>query len=142
MLQWNPVVFQGHDVGYGVIPLSGWIDVIVDNHDPRPENEKWIRIQLTWINQPGGNGLPPTVTVEDLLNGGPFDVPSIGNIPLGMGWTHTTYEIILPQNPVDEWVYIDGDVFVDELVIDTWCIPEPGSMALIGIGLLALLKRK
>ena len=141
MSYYQPSVLQLHDIGYGVIPLSGWIDVIVDNHDPNPQNEKWIHIQVTWAPQSGGTVFPPIVHVDDLLNG-TNEVLPIYEEPLVGPWKTTIYEIHLPQNPIDEWVYIEGDIFVDELIIDTWCIPEPGSMALIGIGLLALMKRK
>ena len=37
---------------------------------------------------------------------------------------------------------IGGDVFVDQLVVDTICIPEPATMSLLALGGLALLRRK
>jgi len=135
-----PGVYQGHDIGYGVIPLSGIIEVIVDNHDPKPENEKWIYIQLTWAPQHPGEF--PIIHVEDPLNVGPFKLDPFEEVQLTNEWTLSKYEIHLPHNPEWEFVKIEGTINVDELVIDTWCIPEPGGMALIGICLLALMRKR
>jgi hypothetical protein len=36
---------------------------------------------------------------------------------------------------------IEGDIEVDEIVIDTWCILEPATLALLLLGGFALLRR-
>ena len=48
----------------------------------------------------------------------------------------------IEPNPAFEIVRIDGAVMVDEIVIDTICIPEPASLALLGLGGLALMRRR
>ncbi len=126
-------------VGIGVWELSGAIEVVVDNHDPNPDNEKWIWVQITWRPQIEGavlefwnlSPLPiydPRI-VEEIL----FDPTD----PLG--WRETTYEWKLDWNPMDEWFTFGGDINVDELVVDTWCVPEPGIFAIMGLGLVTLL---
>jgi len=135
----------GEWVGLGVIPLSGWIDVIVDNHDPKPENEKWIWVQVTW--RPQDEGEEP---IFEGLEPAPVDPPVIvEEIWLGVGqdgdplaWRETTYFWKLDWNPPDESFTISGTINIDELVIDTWCVPEPATLALVAIGAVALLRRK
>ena len=129
-------------VGLGVWQLSGWIEVIVDNHDPRPENEKLIWVQLTWRPQDEGEvpifeGLDPApywgpVIVEEII----FDPAD----PLS--WRETTYYWKLDWNPPDEAFTISGTINVDELVIDTWCVPEPGIFVFAGAALLLMLRRR
>jgi len=124
----------------GIWPLSGVIDVIVDNHDPKPENEKWIWIQLTWRAQDIGEY--PIIHLDDPSGNiyGPVD-PFLEE-DLGLGWTLSKYFYVLDWNPEWESVHIEGTIDVDELVIDTWCIPEPGTMVLLAAGLPLLLRRK
>lgn len=136
---------QGTDIGIGVLPLSGWIDVVVDNHDPKPENQKWLWVQLTWRPQvdgaqPGFDNFNPPLpagTAVQVEQSTPLD--PTGN-PLG--WVHTTYSWELDWNPPDEMFRIFGDINVDELVIDTWCIPEPATMSLLAVAGLAVIGRK
>ena len=128
----------------GIWPLSGIIDVVVDNHDPKPENEKWIWMQLTWQPQPGTPGVPiVTASYVDPSTGGqvgPIDLQPYEQEDLGFGWVHGLYRQVLPVNPPDEFIRIEGTINVDELVIDTWCIPEPSTVAmLLGIGLMGLV---
>jgi len=120
---------------FGVIGLSGWIDIIVDNHDPRPENEKWIWVQLTWRPQDQGE-----VPIFEAIDPQPIQAPRIvEEIPLDadpvLGWRETTYAWELDWNPPDERFIISGTINVDELVIDTWCVPEPTSAAMLLVGL-------
>jgi hypothetical protein len=121
----------------GVLPLSGCLHVIVDNHDPwKPE--KWIRLQLTW--RPQDPGEYPIICDLDPL---PIDPPVIiEEVIIGDGWVETTYDWYLDWNPPDESFNIMGTINVDEVVIDTWCIPEPATMSLLALGAAGLLIRR
>ena len=124
----------------GAWELSGEIDVIVPN-DPTPRKLKTIQIWLTW--QPG--------TLDSFLP----DQPLVGVSAVGMGtmtmdvahdpiagtpWTLSFYDIVITPNPDKEWIAIKGNIIVDELKIETRCVPEPATMGLLGLGSLALLR--
>jgi hypothetical protein len=115
----------------GVWPLSGEIYVTIPNL-PLPNPFKDIWVQLTWAEQ--APNVDPTVTETR------FSVPStvVSEVPLAGGWFHTTYLIHIEPNPDWEKILITGAVNVDEMVIDTRCIPEPTTMALLGLGVAGL----
>ena len=120
----------------GVWPLSGTIEVEIPNF-PELLDEKRIWVQLTWEPQAPGN----VPTVWETIYG--VDATHIGtDTMLGGLWVHSVYEIVLPENPPFEIVRIDGGINVDQLVIDTLCIPEPATLGLLLVGGLAMLRRR
>jgi hypothetical protein len=125
---------QGRD---GVWPLSGDMVIRIPNR-PEPNLEKRIWIQLTWgpqtpVSEPGIDLVDPEADVEAVL---------IEEIQVDSVWTHSTYAIVLPFNPPEETLHIHNSILVDELVIDTICIPEPATMSLLAIGGLGVLLRR
>jgi len=131
-MQWLPT-FEGRE---GVWPLSGKIDVTVDNFNTNPDNEKWIWLQLTW--RPQELGAVPSIFAQADQS------PEIGplqpffSIPMSDGWMFSAYEWNFPFNPPDEFITISGQINVDELVIDTWCVPEPSTFTMLIIGAMGL----
>ena len=139
---------QEYEGGIGVWPLSGIIDVLVDNfQEPNPKKYLWV--QLTWAPmdatwpQPWPKIVnidpPPMPPGVKVVQQGPLDPGDPNSV-----WMHTIYTWELDENPPDEFFIVSGDIFVDELVIDTWCtaeiIPEPGTMVMLaGAGLLGLM---
>ncbi len=129
----------------GIWSLSGSIDVTVDNHDP--DNEfKWVWVQITWAEEFPGDGSVPKI--DNLAPGADpaWPVTQTNEMDWGDGWKTTLYEWRIYPNPEFETFTIGfeqgGGILVDQLVIDTWCIPEPTSLALLALGALAMLRRR
>jgi hypothetical protein len=132
----------------GLWPLSGLITIDIPNRqEPLPYKEIWI--QLTWASQTpgsipyletevpiGSEAGPPGVVTESSL--GPTGEPP----PVGQDWMHTTYVIRIEPNPPWEHLRIGGSIVVDQLVIDTICIPEPATVGLMALASIAVLRRR
>lgn len=133
---WIPTM----DCRQGIWPLSGEIDVYIPN---RPEilPEKRIWLQLVW--KPGDQ-YNPYLPDAPMVGVVPFDkmVVTRTDTPADCGWTYSIFAIDIWPNPVEEWITIKGDILVDQLVIDTICIPEPGTIGLLSLGGLTLLGRR
>ena len=130
----HPYEYKPNDwVGYGVWPLSGRMDVTVDNHNP-PNEVKLVQVQLTWRPQDVGE-----VPIFENLYPAPVKPPVlVQEILLGPEWRESTYAWEIRPNPEYERFTISGTINVDELVVDTWCIPEPSTFMLLGMGAIGL----
>lgn len=127
----------------GVWPLSGAMEFYIPNQ-PIANEYKDVWIQITWAKQafmsapilssnPAG-----TVQLLTQVDIGPTGEPP----PAGANWWHSTYTIRIYPNPNFETIRIDGTIMVDEVVIDTICIPEPAGLAVLACGALAFTLRR
>lgn len=133
--------------GDGWVNLSGELVVYLPNNPVRnPIKEMWI--QLTWEPQAPGN--EPILQLRDPA-GALTTIPLVAT-ELWSGdpvntWrevNHYVYHMDIRPNPDYEILSIRGGISVDELVIDTQCVPEPASfgMALILAAGTMLRRRK
>jgi len=124
----------------GIWSLSGEIDIIIPN-DPTLRERKEIQLELLWA--PGGQDpfLPdrPLVGVSavpmDALSMAVTDEPAAGG-----DWILSTYQITIWPNPPEEWIAIKGDILVDQIAIETKCVPEPATLGLLSLGAVTLLR--
>ena len=64
--------------------------------------------------------------------------------PFGGVWYTYNYGLTIEPNPTSEMITITVPycTVIDQIVVDTICIPEPASMALLALGSVFLLRRR
>ena len=115
-------------------PDDIWITIQnYDNENPL----KYIWMQITYASEEGAQPLV-------LTNPGYTDIVVSDPILLGEHW-YVTYDITIEPNPPSEVIVIQPDActtYIDEIVIDTICVPEPVTVCFLGLGALALLRKR
>ena len=134
--QWISSHYTGRT---GIWELSGNIDVTVKNH--LTENPyKWVYVQITWRPEDDFPTATPYINNMNPVPVNAADMPKVTNEKdWGDGWKTTLFEWYLRPNPDLEEFTINGSILVDQLVVDTWCVPEPSTLAmLLSVSLVAL----
>lgn len=111
---------------------------IPNQEEPAPHyKEVWL--QLTYF-APAGTPLPQPLPPPGGTGA------TIGHMPLPGSWMHSTFSLTYPDCPPFEIISIvngtNHPIYIDQVVIDTLCVPEPASFAALGIGAVALLRRR
>ncbi len=133
-----PGVFTGDNSGRtGVAALSGDLNFLIPN-TPRYHNpEKMMQVQVTWKPEAAG-GQPDLHADAIQLSSVTDNEWAKTTVPLTDGWFHTTYDGVgfwdptrqSLVNPEGESFTLSGNIYVDQVVIDTLCVPEPGQIAM------------
>jgi hypothetical protein len=130
----------------GVWPLSGEVDLYIPNRLALLDfKEIWI--QLLWKPQAGNpNPALPDEPATALVANPPPEliVMTYQDVVQPDGWILRTTHITLERNPVEEWITMKGDIWVDCVIIDTRCVPEPTAIAFLAIGglVIPVLRRR
>ncbi len=141
--------------GVWCLPLNSGLTFRISNY----ENEnpvKRIRVQIKYFNpgtQPGFFGRPPLVTVDPRDSEGDMTgfqiltyMPVTEQID-DFGYFLGIFDFDIFPNPAFENITIFQPkhipAYIDQVVIDTWCVPSPAGAAVsAAVGLLALRRRR
>jgi len=119
-------------------PAGGGVWIHIFN-EPDPNLWKLIFVQVTSTKAPGNISTSPGGSVS-------FPFPQIQHTNASgqfTGWYTYPFLITIPENPPEEWIHIDFpySTIIDEIVVDTICIPEPSLAVLALAGMFMLRKR-
>lgn len=136
---WTVWLADDHEHG-GVWKFEDYIQVDIFNFDQEnPYKEIWV--QLTFAAD-GMDGLNPILSTVPAATGA---AEVIHKEQIDDWYWRATYSLIIELNPSSETIYIqprDCTMYLDELVIDTICVPEPITICLLGLGGLLLARRR
>jgi hypothetical protein len=131
---------------------DGTWNLVTDEMDIRIPNStelrplKEMQIELIWMAAPGGLLPPqPSVSVTPVYADPTLHIyPQVSLLgeDLVNGWTRTVFSVNIMPNPASEWIYIKGGIIVDQVSIDTRCIPEPATFGLLIGGAFMAIRRK
>lgn len=104
-----------------------------------PDSYKEIWLQITYSS--GEAGRHPEIQTDPVYT----SLTLVKSTILDSLYYRDVFRIIIEPNPTEEWISImprDCVVYIDEIVVDTICIPEPATMLILGLGAVLLRKRK
>jgi hypothetical protein len=116
----------------------GYLDVFVPNSPADNTRKKVVWAQVTTDSS------EPSVVVTDPASGtvmGTVSVVGIANTYPTTAWYTYAYRIDIPTNPNVEMITFNGIVVgksISEVSIDTICVPEPASVAMLASAALFL----
>ena len=161
--QWNPVVidnlygtavldiencFYEPTIDWNGNPVSVWhvgpggkISITVDNK-PEPDEYKLIFWQITATGSPTATGNPPSTGLPNTTYP-PTGIPhgQKGDTP----WYDYNGAIRIEPNPDQVTITFEDFVectYIEEIVIDTICAPEPATLGLLAVGSALMLVRR
>ena len=138
--------------GVGLEPGGAWIGAdlntrILNTGDSDPGTWKDVRVQVTYGTQPGISIPPPIIDIPwpgvAVPNNQQIFPQGIG--PTGIDWYVVVEDWTIVPNPPEEVITVTAefpDTVISEIVVDTIHLPEPATIAILGLGALTLLRKR
>jgi len=133
-------------LGVWLVDRSKANDMVIDvpnSKEPNPFKDIWLQLVFKAAEDRAPNiyVLPEGSAQQPVPR-----MTLVQTTVLQDGYIHATYSLTIEPNPTWEKIYIrprDCEVLIDSVVVDTQCIPEPMTLAMLGLGSLLLrLRRK
>ena len=129
---WN--AFYDNHVGvWTLCGSNSSMDLGIPNTPYDPTKYKTVWTQITW--EPTVTGQAAPLVVVNGIQSAPVTTTPSGN----GSWFQSVYDTTLVPNPAFEDVIITGSYQLGEVIVDTQCVPEPSSLALLAVGAVSLL---
>ncbi len=119
---------------------SGSMDFYIpntDNEDPDSYKEIWL--QLTFLAE---DSEPPLFFTDPMWT---IEPETVDFSLIGDGYIHATFLILLEPNPTEETIQIfprHCTLYIDEVVVDTRCVPAPATLTLLLLSAGMVLRRR
>jgi len=136
--QWSDSI----DGKQGVWTFSGFgSGMLVDiPNNPVSQPTKQMQVELIWE----AAGLSSYIPDQPIIGvwADHFTEQLVGEQSIGGNWYASLYKITIWPNPSSEQITINGDIRLDQIIVDTICIPEPATFGLLIGGALMAIRRK
>lgn len=140
--------FEGYN---GVLETTqGSIVQLEIPNAPQPNDYKLIRVQITFLESYVFGSDHMMVELWDPPGGYEFErwqLLWLGDTPNG-SWHYAAWDVTIPFNPDHEtialipWGFVGPNMIIDQIVVDTYCVPAPGALSLLALGGLLVTRRR
>jgi hypothetical protein len=145
---WDNTIWEAEDMGHTgvwVIDSRDTSDMIINIPNfPNQNQIKKIWVQIVY-SAAGYDGPVLYVLPEGIAQPPIAKMQLVNTVQLDPYYTHATFSLEIRPNPRFEQIIIRpryATMRIDEIIVETQCIPEPMTMVLFGVGALMTMRKR